>query len=397
MPRRPQFKITKSQKGWRINLPQSVSATGRREQYFYQTRDKAVAARKGFLEKYSTHGSAASVIRPQLAEDAVKAAEILKPWGATLTEAAKFLVKEMERKNASRPTDQTCREWLAIREQEVRPRTLEGYRSAVRKLTAAFGTKRLSEITKDQLQSVIAPPGTSAPTAAANLRNVRVFWLWAADEGLCEPEVIKKVKTPKNKKTGTIGILTPAEASLLLKAAEKYFPQAVPLFAVQLFAGIRAEEITKLKEANFTEAGIELSEEVTKKGRRRHINPSPTLSAWLKKYPFKPCPNWRRVSRAVKHLAGFETWVEPGFISKGMKPLSKQSVPWPQNALRHSHATYAIAAGMELQTLLFEFGHTEGESTLREHYTGRASKKVALEYFAIIPEGAKKPQTISVA
>ena len=56
------------------------------------------------------------------------------------------------------------------------------------------------EITKDQLQSVIAPPGTSAPTAAANLRNVRVFWLWAADEGLCEPEVIKKVKTPKNKK-----------------------------------------------------------------------------------------------------------------------------------------------------------------------------------------------------
>ncbi|MDB2673702.1 hypothetical protein N9Y81_01975 [Akkermansiaceae bacterium] len=68
-----------------------------------------------------------------------------------------------------------------------------------------------------------------------------------------------------------------------------------------------------------------------------------------------------------------------------------------KNALRHSHATYAIAAGMELQTLLFEFGHTGGESTLREHYTGRASKKVALEYFSIIPEGAKKIQTISAA
>ncbi|MDC0282770.1 hypothetical protein OAK59_02485, partial [Akkermansiaceae bacterium] len=107
-------------------MPQSVSATGRREQYFYQTRDKAVAARKGFLEKYSAHGSAASVIRPQLAEDAVKAAEILKPWGTTLTEAAKFIVKEMERRNASRRTDQTCKEWLAIREQEVRPKTLEG-------------------------------------------------------------------------------------------------------------------------------------------------------------------------------------------------------------------------------------------------------------------------------
>ena len=36
-----------------------------------------------------------------MAEDAVKAAEILKPWGTTLTEAAKFIVKEMERRNAS--------------------------------------------------------------------------------------------------------------------------------------------------------------------------------------------------------------------------------------------------------------------------------------------------------
>jgi integrase/recombinase XerD len=397
MPRRPKFQVTKTQKGWRINVPKSVSATGKREQYFYPTRDKAVAAKKEYLEKYSAHGSAASVISPQLAEDAVKAAELLKPWDATLTEAAKFYVKEMERRNASRPTDQTCKEWLAIREQEVRPRTLEGYRSAAKKLTTAFGTKLLSEITKDQLQKVIAPPGTRPPTAAANLRNARVFWLWAAAEGLCEAEVIQKVKTPKNKKEGTIGILKPAEASLLLKAAEKHFPQAVPLFAVQLFAGIRAEEVTKLKAANFTEAGIELGGEVTKKGRRRHINPSPTLAAWLKKYPFKPCPNWQRVSRAVKHLAGFETWVAPGFIPKGIKPLSKPAIPWPQNALRHSHATYAIAAGMELQTLLFEFGHTEGESTLREHYTGRASKKVALEYFAIVPKGAKKPQTISAA
>ncbi len=397
MPRKPSFNYKKTSKGWLVNTPASVSASGKRERAYFNTRDKAKAHASNLLSQFMEHGSNAEALPPSLASDAVKAADLLKPWDATLTEAAKFYAEEMQRRHASRPTDQACREWLAIREQEVRPKTLEGYRSAARKLTAAFGAKHLSEITKDQLQKVIAPPGTRPPTAAANLRNARVFWLWAADEGLCEAEVIKKVKTPKQKKEGTIGILKPAEASRLLEAAEKFFPQAVPLFAVQLFAGIRAEEVTKLKAANFTEAGIELGEEVTKKGRRRHINPSPTLAAWLKKHPFKPCPNWQRVSRAVKHLAGFETWVAPGFIPKGIKPLSKASIPWPQNALRHSHATYAIAAGMELQTLLFEFGHTEGESTLREHYAGRASKKDALSYFSIVPKGTKKPQTISAA
>jgi len=52
---------------------------------------------------------------------------------------------------------------------------------------------------------------------------------------------------------------------------------------------------------------------------------------------------------------------------------------------------------MELRTLLFEFGQTEGESILIGHDTGRASKKAALEYFAIVPEGAKKIQPISAA
>ena len=397
MPRKPSFNYRKTPKGWLVETPASVSATGERVRNYFKTRDDAKAHASNLRIQFMEHGSNASAIPPALANDATKGADLLKPWNATLTEAAKFYAEEMERRNASRPTDQACKEWLAIREQEVRPKTLEGYRSAANKLAAAFGKTHLSQITKDQLQEVISPPGTRPPTAAANLRNARVFWLWAADEGLCEAEVIKKVKTPKSKKEGTIGILKPAEASLLLQAAEKYFPQAVPLFAVQLFAGIRAEEVTKLKAANFTEAGIELGAEVTKKGRRRHINPSPTLAAWLKKYPFKPCPNWQRVSRAVKHLAGFETWVAPGFLPKGIKPLSKPAIPWPQNALRHSHATYAIAAGMELQTLLFEFGHTEGESTLREHYAGRASKKVALEFFAIVPEGAEKPQTISAA
>jgi len=67
---------------------------------------------------------------------------------------------------------------------------------------------------------------------------------------------------------------------------------------------------------------------------------------------------------------------------------------WPANALRHSHASFAIAAGTTLETLLFEFGHTGNANVLRAHYVGKASKKQALEFFAIMPDGVEAPATI---
>jgi hypothetical protein len=64
---------------------------------------------------------------------------------------------------------------------------------------------------------------------------------------------------------------------------------------------------------------------------------------------------------------------------------------WPQNAIRHSHASYAIAAGVPLESLLFEFGHTGNPSVLREHYVGRASKKEAKTFFQIGPKNEEVP------
>ncbi len=391
MPRRPKFQIKNTPKGWRINVPKTVSATGKREQHFYATRDGAKEARAALLEKFLANGSAASQIRPQLAEDALAASQILKPWGVTLKQVATLYAREQNRKTASRPTDAACKEWLEIKSAEVRPKTLEGYRAAANRLSSAFGERDLSGLKTADLQKILAPPGTSPPTARANKVAARVFWLWAAEQGWCEADTIQKVKVPKAPEQGEIEILTPSEAARLLEAAEKFYPQAVPMFAVQLFAGIRAEEATKLRPENFTEAGIELSAAVTKKGRRRNIDPSPTLRAWLEKYPFKRCPNWPRVSRAVRHLAGFETWVEEGFIPEGIEPLSSPPQPWPQNALRHSFASFAVAAGTPLETLLWEFGHVGGTAMLQGHYVGRASKREALAFFSLRPGGKREP------
>ena len=131
---------------------------------------------------------------------------------------------------------------------------------------------------------------------------------------------------------------------------------------------------------------IELPPEVTKKGRRRHITPCPTLAAWLAQYPFDPCPNWIEVDRACRRLAG---WNVSSVLLK--EPPKPKRGAWPQNALRHTHASYAIAAGASIESMLFEFGHTGGPQLLREHYLGRANKKDAVAFHAIGPKGTKIP------
>jgi site-specific recombinase XerD len=254
----------------------------------------------------------------------------------------------------------------------------------------ALGTRLLATLTAEDLQKALAPAGTPATAAAGHLRTGKAFWRWSAERGWCEADSFKAVKLPKSTaEKGEIEILAPAEAEALLRVAEEHFPQAVATFAVQLFAGIRVEEIARMESEHITADGIELPASVTKKGRRRHITPSDTLTAWLEKYPFKPCPNWRETSAACRRLAGWD--VMSVILRERLKSGTIEQIPsisrgrWPQNALRHSHASYSVAAGVPLESLLFEFGHAGNPTILRQHYLGRTSKAQAAEFFRILP------------
>jgi len=398
MPRRPKFKERKTPDGWVVNVPRSCTESGKREQRFFKTRDAAkdhgATLRELLLEK----GTQAASIRPTLAEAATAAEEILRPWGLGLVEAARMAAAIRERENASKTLARAGAQWLAECE-ALRPRTVANYRRTVERMGETLGERLLASLTAEELQASLAPPGTVGASAAERIRNAKAFWRWAATKGWCEAATFNAVSIPKAARDAAeIETLTPAEAEAILRVAEAEFPQSVPLFAVQLFAGIRAEEVTRLRAEHVSPEGIDLPASVTKRGRRRHITPNATLAAWLKKYPFKPCPNWRETSCAVRRLAGWEvvSRVLNDRIAAGTLdalPDAKRG-PWPQNALRHSHASYAVASGVPLESLLFTFGHAGNANMLRQHYVGRSSMKTALEFFAIMPAGMPAPATL---
>jgi integrase len=392
MAKRTKFIPVESPNGWRLNVPPQFTETGKRERHYFKTLREAQTAAKGLKKDAAEFGHRSQAIKPSLAEDATAAAALLAPWGVSLIEAARAYAANREREAASKPLAEATAAWLVTCE-HLRKSTITGYKQTVGKLEAALGVKMLASITTEDLQAVIVK-GATAAVAAHRYRHARAFWRWSCGKGWCQPEALDRVELPKVKSDGEIGFLTPEQAETLLRTAEKKFPQAVASYALQLFAGIRVEELARLEAGNVTIDGIELGASITKKGRRRHITPSKTLAAWLAKYPFAPCPNWRRVDRACRYLAGWGVAPPPELVTVP-EPKKGETLPprpdWPSNALRHSHASYAVASGTSLETLLFEFGHTGNANVLRAHYVGKGSKKQALEFFKIMPEGVEAP------
>jgi site-specific recombinase XerD len=398
MAKRTKFIPVETPNGWRINVPPQFTETGKRERHYFKTLKDAQAAAKGLKKNAAEFGHRSQAIKPSLAEDATAAAALLEPWGVSLLEAARIVAAIRAKESASCILSDAVTAWLSDCE-GLRPKTQQGYKHTGNRLKAALGNRLLATLTAEELQKALAPAGTPATAAAGHLRTGKAFWRWCAEKGWCDADSFKAVKLPKSTaEKGEIGILAPAEVETLLRTAETHFPQAVASFALQLFAGIRVEEIARMESKHVTPDGIDLPASVTKKGRRRHITPSATLAAWLAKHPFEPCPNLRETSAAVRRLAGWD--VVSVILNERVRVGTMDALDdptlgrWPQNALRHSHASYAVASGVPLESLLFEFGHAGNPSLLRQHYVGRASKKQALEFFAIMPEGVEAPASI---
>ena len=248
-------------------------------------------------------------------------------------------------------------------------------------------------------------------------RLIRAFWRWCAKEPRtwCRATVVEHLD-PKEERRGGIGVLTAAECRKLLRSAEDHYPDCVtaaecrkllrsaedhypdcvPGFALALFTGMRKAELGRLTPEDFSKEGVSVPAASAKTKRRRFIEMTPPLKAWLAAYPIVDTvlpANWSRKERAVRRLAGWRVWSDLVPTLK-RKPALKAKPPdelpkWPENALRHTHASVAIALGKPLETLIFEFGHSGGVATLKAHYAGIMPKKEALKILAIGPKRRK--------
>jgi len=388
MPRKPSFTFLKTPYGWKVEIPSSLSPSGKRERAFFKTRDKARDFAQELETKHRASGANALAIKPSLAEAAVRAEEILAPTGASLIDAANAYRQQWDAKHASHNFGKAVEEYLNSRS-DLRSSTLNSYKYTLEGVLQPLYTRTLSEITIEELNEPILSKGTTA--RRMHLANLRAFWRWAAKapRGWCRVETIEGLEAPRRINDEDIRILSVADLQALLAAAEAESHAAAAAFSIAVFGGVRMGELEKLTWKSVKEDLIEIGADVAKKHSRRLVPLDSTLDAWLKAHrngekddaPIVPA-NWTEVSKAVRRRAGWNV------VARTLQnPPAPTRGRWPSNVCRHTCASVQVAIGTPLDALVFKFGHSGGHDLLRKHYVSRLEKKEALKILSLGPNG----------
>ncbi|MBE6435814.1 MAG: hypothetical protein E7030_06375 [Akkermansiaceae bacterium] len=170
-----------------------------------------------------------------------------------------------------------------------------------------------------------------------------------------------------------IAILKKDEIKSLLKEAERYNNgSCLAAIGLMLYAGIRPHEVTKIKWAqiDLERRHIYLLPEHSKTGGARRTTIYNPLFQILKKCNYDPdkaiCPrNWLKHWREIRRNAGWG-----------------QNKPWPQDALRHTFASYHLEQFKNFEQLQYELGH-RNSNLLRTRYVDATDVKNAAEFWGL--------------
>jgi integrase len=151
--------------------------------------------------------------------------------------------------------------------------------------------------------------------------------------------------------------------------------ELVPYVAIGAFAGLRRAELKRLdwKEVDLQSGLIEVTASKAKSARRRFVKIQTNLAKWLQPYAqlsgnVTP-PNYRELLDAARERAAI--------------------TDWPQNALRHSFASYHLAKFNNAAALALELGHTNSNLVF-QHYRQLVKPKQSERYWKIVPAVAGK-------
>jgi integrase len=297
----------------------------------------------------------------------------LQPFGKTIDDATRHYVAHLKATERSISAEDLVKELFAAKKADGGGKRLLGtLKSRLGRFARDFDGRLMATITTrdidDWLRSLEVGPMS---------RNHYRAWAFAAFrfavrngyattnpvEGAAKAKVTSK----------TPGILTVDQTSALLVSAS---PELLPYFAIGLFAGLRRAELERLdwSEIDLESGLIEVKAEKAKTAMRRLVKIEPNLREWLQPH--------RKLKGSVVPLEKFRYLFAALRAEAGIKE-------WPDNALRHSFASYHLAAFKNAASTALELGHHDARVTFA-HYRELVKPKEAARYWSIKPAKAGK-------
>jgi integrase len=257
-------------------------------------------------------------------------------------------------------------------------RYIETLRNHLERFRNAFQTN-IGSITAAMIEDWLLAQKVGARTRNNLRTSLLTLFRFARSRGHLpkgQPTEVDDVRRAKDR-GGKIGILMPKQlAELIYKA-----PADIKLYlAIGAFTGMRASEILRLTwdEVNFERGHITVAADKAKTATRRLVPILPNLGQWLAPY------------RGAKGKV-----VAPRIDSRAIEFAKKRRVVWPNNCLRHSFASYRLAATADVARTSLELGNSPAK--LFGHYRELVSPDEAIAWFQIGPKRAKNVVQIAAA
>ena len=195
----------------------------------------------------------------------------------------------------------------------------------------------------------------------------------AVKRGWCSENPVARVEAPRVVEK-QVPILLPQEIKDLRQTAESYQGgSCAAAVGMMLYAGIRPHEVARLswEQVDLQERAIYILPQHSKTGGARRVTIHKPLMKILRRYKEsthekKICPpGWLRHWRELRRAAG---WDSP-------------ARPWPQDALRHTFASYHLSHFRSYAELQVEIGHRDA-TLLRCRYVDQRGVRFSAQFWA---------------
>lgn len=266
--------------------------------------------------------------------------------------------------------------------QNLRPRTLQDYRSRVGALVKACGPKRVDEITTDDIRTLVYREGVSAVSRNGDRRVLYTFFDWCALHGHCQNNPVLRL-APARTERKTPVVLSLPEVECLLNTACVYKNGAIlPYLALALFGGFRPNELAELAVVDLTGKAVTVDSCIAKLRQRRVVEDLDTALRWLLPYQGRMITpvNFRRDFDAVKRLAGFKG----SHFQKG----DEKRKDWVPDVLRHTALSFHFAKFKDEKRTATWAGNSP--DTLHRNYKGLVTTEDAEAYWNLSPDSTER-------
>lgn len=341
----------------------------------------------------ATEASAADSLPPLTRAQLIDARHALSllPGGATLADAARAWVSANSAPASCETLGACAARYLAVRGGSLRPSTRASYVQFLGRLRRGLPDGLpVSGVTPRGIESVLA--GLTPHNRNNALRVWSAFFRWASGEGACAGDPCARAaraRLPEPPK----GVITPAQAGAVMACAAARRPDMVPYLALAFFAGIRPEELRRLRPEKIGASYILLDGSVTKTASTRSVEIRPNLAAWLSAYP-------PALGRCVPPLAKKRLYLAMRAIREDTLALASETgdaslaVPsWPPDCARHCFATYMYELTKDAAAVAAEMGH-KGVDVFFAHYRALSLPGDGQRYSGITPGSVAKLTTV---